>query len=832
MQRERVRLTSGRSAANVADGGAAPARPGSATLDAPALRTWSLIFHVRTVFLVVAGGAALVVEGRSGVGLAVVAWCVVVPYNLWLLQRTRAESQVPVLMAFVDQALCVGIAVLFDWVLPTVMIGAIIDLATAAQIFARRVVYAAVMVGSVGFPLVVIAFHPALLTEPWAMVSVAVFPVAGFLCAVSIGSLMERERETSRRFSALVEGLDAVVWRGTPDGQPTYVSGRVEDLFGYPREQWVADPEFWPTLFHPEDVAALDQQRAAAAGNSYQWTARVRAADGSERVVKTLVSSTSAVAGQVDVVLGLSIDVTDEHHARQALQERTREQEALVELAQLAASELDIERLYQRTVATVAEVMIAPLCQISVLASAEVLDMRAGVGWDTDVEARRRATYPPDSDVAGTDQGWVEDPLLEAHSVRASAWVELRSGEHRYGVIAVHYRDPAQLTPAKQTFLSAVAQLLATTIRRYGMEEQALRSRSVEVIGSFASGIAHDFNNLLMAVLGSAELLREMLSDADAVKLLADIQRAGWSATELCQQLLALAKGDPAASAPIDIAEVVMDTTPLIERLLGAGITLDVRAPGGHVVRSNPAQLRQLLFNLAINARDAMPDGGQLTIELEAVEGTDGPVTRLTFRDTGHGMDAPTLERARTAFFTTKAPGEGTGLGLATVDSIVRAHGGSLEIASEPGRGTTVVIDLPAAGVPAHAHRTAQQSVPVSPSEPLTILVVDDQAMVSEVIARALRSGGHHVHVAANLREAVTVAEGLPRLNLVFTDMVMPQGGGPEVAAALRSMRPELPVIFMSGYTDHPPNGDRDIFLQKPFTLESLSAVVERSLAP
>jgi signal transduction histidine kinase len=385
-------------------------------------------------------------------------------------------------------------------------------------------------------------------------------------------------------------------------------------------------------------------------------------------------------------------------------------------------------------------------------------------------------------------------------------------------------------------------------------EEQLLQAQKMEAIGRLAGGVAHDFNNLLTVIKGHGDLLaRRIAEDSPNRRGVGEILKAAERAAGLTRQLLAFSRKQILAPKVLDIRAVVSDLGSMLERLIGEDIELVLRMPGGlgHV-KIDPGQLEQVMMNLAVNARDAMPDGGLLVVEASDVRREPGPLVGadvvpageyvvLAVTDTGVGMSREVLERVFEPFFTTKPRGQGTGLGLSMVYGIVRQSGGHITAYSEPGMGTTFKVYLPRVD--------AAQEVPASPAVSRgrmqgrgeTILVVEDEALVLGLITETLSEGGYRVLPArdgATALQIVAIHDG--DIHLALTDMVMPGMNGKEVALELGRLRPGLPVLYMSGYSDtgivHDGRLDEGVMLlQKPFSpvelLERIRDLLDRGSA-
>jgi PAS domain S-box-containing protein len=390
--------------------------------------------------------------------------------------------------------------------------------------------------------------------------------------------------------------------------------------------------------------------------------------------------------------------------------------------------------------------------------------------------------------------------------------------------------------------------LLATDVtEQQSLQRQLLRSQKMEAVGQLAGGVAHDFNNLLGVITGYAELLmRDLAAGSREQARAEEIKRASDRAAALTRQLLAFGRRQVLQPEVLDLNAVVADVERMLRRLISEDIQI-VMAPGAGLgrVRADAGQIEQVLMNLAVNARDAMPEGGRLVIEtgnadVDAAyaranpDARPGPHVVLAVSDTGHGMDAKTASRIFEPFFTTKAEGKGTGLGLSTVYGIVRQSGGWVNVYSEPGRGTTFRVYLPR--VEAEAARATTAGPPASAGGSETVLLVEDAEALRLLIRELLESVGYAVLDADAPDRALAVARahGTP-IDLVLTDMVMPRMGGQELVKELSAIRPGLRVVYMSGYSDQAvaEQGTLEpgtLFLQKPFTLEALMRTVRRAL--
>jgi PAS domain S-box-containing protein len=379
-------------------------------------------------------------------------------------------------------------------------------------------------------------------------------------------------------------------------------------------------------------------------------------------------------------------------------------------------------------------------------------------------------------------------------------------------------------------------------------EEQLRQSQKMEAVGQLAGGVAHDFNNLLTAILGHGQqLLRAVDGDARLRRNAEEITRAARRAADLTRQLLAFSRRQFLEPTLVDVNSLVDETHKMLRRVIGEHIELELRkASNLGCVRADRGQIEQVLLNLAINARDAMPDGGRLTIEtrmLEVEVSGDAPdpavppgcYVMLVVSDSGEGMDPATRERVFEPFFTTKEMGKGTGLGLSTVYGIIKQSGGYVYLDSDPGEGTTIRIYLSRTRPDDAPHETPVKRE-TSERASGTILVVEDEELLRDLVQEVLEDLGYQVLLAQDGQDAVRVAEThRGELDLLVTDIVMPGMNGREVAQKLSADRDGLRVLFVSGYTDEEVirRGELQpgsLFLKKPFTPDSLAAKVRQAL--
>jgi two-component system cell cycle sensor histidine kinase/response regulator CckA len=443
------------------------------------------------------------------------------------------------------------------------------------------------------------------------------------------------------------------------------------------------------------------------------------------------------------------------------------------------------------------------------------------------------------------------DPMVDKESFATSVNGLRKSGTLRWE--GIHRRKNGSTFPVEVgiSYVQLDREYAVAVVRditeRTQLQAQFLQAQKMEVVGRLASGIAHDFNNLLTVINGTADIASMDLREDDSLRAdFQEIRRAGERAASLTGQLLAFSRRQVMKPEVLNLSTLITDLQGMLQRLIGEDIDLVV-VPAKDVgsVRADPGQIEQVVMNLAVNARDAMLNGGTLTIETGQVELDEiyaaehpsvqpGPHVMLAISDTGVGMDEATRTRIFEPFFTTKGPGRGTGLGLSTVYGIVKQSGGSIWVYSEVGKGTTFKIYL--AQVEAVAREDQPARTPSAARGNETILMVEDEEAIRLVAKRILERAGYTVLVAANGGEALALLERHDgAVHLLFTDVVMPGLSGRELAKTLASSHPEMKVLYTSGYTDsaivhHGMLDEGTIFIHKPYAIEGLTRKIREVL--
>ena len=649
----------------------------------------------------------------------------------------------------------------------------------------------------------------------------AVRRAAALKQAMEDATRAERARlRSERRFRKLVEFSSDVITLLDATGTIVYSTQSLKPTLGYAPGEKVGQSVF--ELTHPDDRPSSERllrEVLARTDRVVKADLRIRHKDSSWRRLE--VAAVNRLWDvDVDAIVVNYHDVTERKRAEEALREAMDHLRALIDASPLAIYSLTTDARI-RTWNAAAERIF---------------------GWPAhEVIERPLPTVPADKEQEGRE---LRDRVMRGETLSG---VEI-TRRRRDGKLVQLSMSAGPLFDAGGRVTGIMAVLADVTEVRQ-LENQYRQAQKMEAVGRLAGGIAHDFNNVLTAIAGYCDLLLEDLSSDDPHRGdIREIRKAADRAAALTRQLLAFSRRQVLSPQLVELNELVADMRSMLERLLGEDVTLDVVA-GAELgtVHADPGQLEQVLMNLAVNARDAMPEGGRLTIatadiQLDAsyaelhLAAEPGPYVMLAVSDTGTGMDEHTKAHLFEPFFTTKEAGKGTGLGLATVYGIVKQSGGYIWVYSEPGQGTTFKVYLPRM-VGARGPEELPPAEQARHQGTETILLVEDEATVRTIVREALERLGYTVLEAASGEAAIQIGERHPGpIHLLLTDVVMPGQSGSHVAAQLRRARPELRVLFMSGYpsvamTARSTQEPGVTYLQKPFGPDTLARTVRQALA-
>jgi two-component system, cell cycle sensor histidine kinase and response regulator CckA len=637
-------------------------------------------------------------------------------------------------------------------------------------------------------------------------------------------------RESEQKSRLLVKNIPAVVFKGYSDWSLDFVDDKIEELTGYSKEEFNAKRMKWRDLILPEDLDGVKKTflQALKTTKSYIREYRIRHKSGQIVWIQALGQIFLDEQGQIESVGGVFFDISDRKQAEADLQESEKRYRLLAENVTdvIWIMDLDLKLTYISpavkllTGYRVEEYLPLTLEQLMTPASQEVA--RNALAEELALENGDS----PDS---------ARPIIVELELCRqdgSTVWVEAKT---------TFLRD----TEGRPVGLLGVTRDI--TVRRK-LEDQLRQAQKMEVVGRLAGGVAHDFNNLLTAILGYSELLLDFLAEHDPLRQdVAEIKKAGERGALLTRQLLAFSRRQILQPKLLDLNLVLENMGNILKRVIGEDIELSLQA-GRNLgrVMADPGQIEQVVMNLAVNARDAMPQGGKLTLEtanitLDAAyvrlhaKVQPGAYVMLAVTDNGCGMSAETRRCIFEPFFTTKEVGKGTGLGLSTVYGIITQSGGYIWVYSEPGRGATFKIYLPQDEAAQDAAMPGQLTIDSHRGQE-TVLLVEDEDVVRQIAQRILQRSGYTVLAARNGQEALKVCAQHPDLiHLLLTDLVMPNMNGMELAKQAAVLRPSLKVLFMSGYAEnavvnHIAGDQGAVYIQKPFEAQILTRRIRQLL--
>ncbi len=635
----------------------------------------------------------------------------------------------------------------------------------------------------------------------------------------------EELKASEERFRELAENIDEVFWvMDAGQAKYSYISPAFETIWERPRSSLTAGLRSWMETVHPQDRERVAQAAAGSASGNYNEEYRILLPNGTVRWVNDRAFPIREEAGKIERIVGVARDVTSRKAAESALGEKTQLLEKAQEIGQIGSwsKELGEGNRLEWSDGT-----------------ARIFGFEPG-----EFDGREETFY---SMVKGEDVELVREAMRGAlageRGYEVAHRIVQRDGRERW------VQQKADVERDEAGGPRRMVGVIQDVTERKMLEEQFRQSQKMEAIGRLAGGVAHDFNNILAVIMMQSELAQmgEDIPDP-VVDSLEQIRAAAERAAKLTRQLLLFSRKQVMQPQDIDLNETVTGLAKMLQRIIGEDVRLEMHLHSAALVtRADAGMLDQVLMNLAVNARDAMPGGGRLLIETsvrvvkkeEAAPHPDsapGPYVSLSVEDSGTGISPEVLPRIFEPFFTTKEAGKGTGLGLATVFGIVKQHSGWVTVASELGKGTRFEVFLRATG-----SGDLGASAPIAPAKPRggteTILLVEDEQGVRMLTRILLERQGYRVLEAANGVEGMQVWEREKgSIRLLLTDMVMPEGiSGRELAGQLQEWQPDLRVIFTSGYSADIAGRELNLkdgqnFLQKPCPPLRLLETVRKSL--
>ncbi len=611
--------------------------------------------------------------------------------------------------------------------------------------------------------------------------------------------------ESEERFHMLADSAPVMIWLNDVDGHCTFMNKTALERTGRALEDELGGG--WLDDVHPDDRDRVraEWELGAAERRVVENEHRMRRADGSVRWGLARAVPRHAPDGSYLGYIGVGVDIHDRKLAESRLEETASLLDALLESAPVGIAFLDTQLRYVRVNPTLARMIGHSRAEIEGKTTAEIVP-----GVAESATRSQRA-------VAETGEALI--------GVEIAGEVASRPGE------TSHFLTSYYPVFGADGAIRGVGLVTIDVTERKRLEEQFLQAQKMEAVGLLAGGVAHDFNNLLTVINGYAELVAQQLGSEHELRTEVDeIRAAGERAAALTRQLLAFGRRQVINPSVLDLNELVGNLEHMLRRVIGEDVELVVIAsPVPALATADPGQLEQVVVNLVVNARDAMPEGGRVELAIGVLPETDE--VELSVTDTGSGIDEGTRTHIFEPYFTTKEVGKGTGLGLSTVLGIVEQSGGRVGVESEPGRGTSFRVTLPQAVDGGHAE-TGYAAGRAGAGGAETILLVEDDPVVRELVRAVLVEHGYSVLETAGAEEALAAcADHHAGIDVLLTDIVMPGMRGHELAEHVRSHHPHVRVLLMSGHADgvFAGGGEQD-FLQKPFSPQDLAAKVREVL--
>jgi len=668
-------------------------------------------------------------------------------------------------------------------------------------------------------------------------------------------------RESEARFRRMADSAPVLIWLSETSKDFAYFNQPWLDFTGRRLSEEIGFG--WTEGLHPEDRERCLQgyEESFAARSPFRIEYRLRRYDNQYRWVVSHGIPRYDEHGSFAGFIGSCFDVTDQHEVEAHLAYRAIKQAALASFGRFALAQHSFAELLQEATRLISDTLRLEHSQVLAV-DPETLKLTLA-SFTGPAFAEPSLPLGPATIVAiSRDQAvhLAEDPqnfpggsALAPHRILSGVAVPIGSGKRAYGFLTALSKEDRLFGREAVDFMHGLANILSTVHQReraeaalQESEEKLLQSQKMEAVGLLAGGVAHDFNNLLTAIRCYADILHDDLGiiSPDLQPKIGEILKATSRASALVRQLLAFSRKQVLQLEFLDLNTVVSELKDLIRSLLSENIELEiVLSQQPATIEADRSQIEQVIMNLAINARDAMPQGGRLSVQLETrpyseEPGPDlaaGSYVVLSVSDTGTGMSDEVQARIFQPFFTTKPKGRGTGLGLATCVVVIKHYQGSIHFKSQPGQGTTFNVLLPHVEPPSLNLDFSFDDEPGAGTE--TILIVEDDEAIRNVTAAILRTLGYQIYPMASSTEALEMFGGTnaPPFELLLSDIVMPIMGGRELADRLRAVKPGLKVLFMSGYVDDPVilKAVQDAavpFLEKPFTREALAKKVRDAI--
>jgi len=634
-------------------------------------------------------------------------------------------------------------------------------------------------------------------------------------------ALIEREK----LFRTLVENQNEGIGIVDLEERFLFTNRAGEEIFGATARGLTG--RFLQDFLAPESVPFVNEQtKARSTGKRSQYELEIiRESDRAKRTILVSAAPQVDASGRVIATFGIFSDITDRVLVEKALQENESRLRLTFDQAPVGAVTVGLDGRFVQT--------NDAFCRLLGYSAAELTGKTFG-----DI------THPEH-----TAADLQHAQLLAANSIEQYG-TETRYIRKDGHVVWAHLtarcaRDASGRALYLLAMVEDISERKRAETERARLQAQFLQSQKMESVGRLAGGVAHDFNNLLMVINGYSAMVMDRLSPGDPCRnLISEVYKAGESAAALVKQLLAFSRKQVLRQELVDLNEMVCEMEKMLLRLVGEDIEIVTKLkPALNLVLADRHQMEQVILNLAINARDAMPLGGKLIVQTDharwgnscprcLADVRPGTYVHISVHDTGTGMDELTRQHLFEPFFTTKEVGQGTGLGLATVHGIVLQSGGHIDVESEPGHGSCFHVYLPAVAAP--NEMIADRTVPMPAGGTETILLVEDQAEVRQFTSTILRSYGYEVLSACGGEEALAAC-GTRTIDLLLTDVVMPKMSGTDLAAQVRRRQAQVKVLFMSGYSVdvlawRADDMDGAEFIQKPFAGEELAAKVREVL--